>query len=97
MQKYKLIGIDMLVLVGGVVLYWLLFGHVGALTGFLHGSSDDDQLFVDFLIHYYPMGEAFLLDPKPVEGYLYGAFFASWMVFFTLFPASVVALLWAGL
>ena len=97
MQKYKLIGIDMLALAGVVVLYWLLFGSVGALTGSLHGSPDDDQLFVDFLGHYYPMGEAFLVDPKPVEGYLYGAFFASWMVFFALFPASVAVLLWTGL
>lgn len=65
----------------------------GSLEIFITDIDHHQQLFQDFVGHYYPMSQTILHTPIPVSGYFYSAFFA-----LTLIPFSYLGLstaLWA--
>ena len=72
----------------------MLWGSVAEFAG----AMDQVQtLFLDFHNCYYPMGDVFTTEQKPVDGYLYSGFFASLLAVVALLPIDSAAAVWAGL
>lgn len=55
------------------------------------------ELFSDFVIYYYPMGEAIFRTGVPVEGFLYSPFIAMLLAVFPLVGPMASFVLWGGL
>ena len=64
------------------------------LAGFKEAIKVCDELFCDFIIYYYPMGEAVFREGFPVSGFLYSPFIAILLAAFPPLGLSVSLVLW---
>ena len=81
---------------GTIGMALLLFGYLsltwGSFAGITKAIYAFSELFSDFVIYYYPMGEAIFQTELPVSGYLYSPFIAILLAIFPLLgqPLSLV-------
>jgi hypothetical protein len=62
--------------------------------GVINTDTVFEKLFCDFVIYYYPMGEAIFRSALPVEGFLYSPFIAILLAVFSPMGLSVSLVVW---
>ncbi|MFC2161139.1 glycosyltransferase family 87 protein [Acidobacteriota bacterium] len=83
---------------GTIGMALLLFGYLsltwGSFAGITKAIYAFSELFSDFVIYYYPMGEAIFQTELPVSGYLYSPFIAILLAIFPLLGQPLSLVLW---
>lgn len=81
---------------GGIAL--VLFAYYvwtwRSFSGFTSAIRVCEELFCDFIIYYYPMGEAIFLTELPVDGFLYSPFIAILLAAFPPLGLAASLVLW---
>jgi hypothetical protein len=98
MGKIKRDGRIVLFTAGTIGIALLLFGYLtltwGSFAGITKAIYAFTGLFSDFVIYYYPMGEAIFQTELPVSGYLYSPFIAILLAIFPLLGHTLSLVLW---
>lgn len=83
---------------GAIGIALLLFAYYAfawrSFTGFTNAIEVCKELFCDFIIYYYPMGEAIFSTEVPVSGFLYSPFIAILLAIFPLLGIKASLVLW---
>lgn len=83
---------------GAIGITLLLLGYLaitwGSLEGITKAIDAFTELFSDFVIYYYPMGEAIFHSELPVSGYLYSPFIAILLAIFPPLGLTLSLVLW---
>jgi hypothetical protein len=80
-------------LVAGTALILVVY-HALTWRSFVNSIDAFKELFCDFVIYYYPMGEAIFRTGLPIDGFLYSPFIAILLAIFPPLGLTASLVLW---